>query len=372
MEAYLLGGDDQFSYTGEGTLGGPDTVPPDLLVDLGAGNDSFTVSARLELHDPPAEHAWHIDILAGAGNDRVESDIESSMALAETVNLGLGDDVFNALWPHWETDVATPEQLTILGGAGADDIRVRYTYGLDPDMTGFPGLNSPVLVTVDGGDGADTILIQFDAQLYEPSDPGAPPLASYSSLATVVRGGAGADDIRVIYDFNPQPEPPGFPGIVLAGPISLSIDGGAGADTISVDVAHEPTGSSPAGEPGVVFDGAVSFDIRGGDGNDTMAVNVGPDPGDPTALEGGPAINFDRFRLRLDGEDGNDTVSATLNFNEQSTGSMDVQVLGGAGKDDLTLRAGRFPANFDLLLDGGDGIDTGHFTPNVQAVNCER
>ena len=79
------------------------------------------------------------------------------------------------------------------------------------------------------------------------------------------------------------------------------------------------------------------------------------------------------FRLLADGQDGSDTMTVELAFAPESLGAGAVQVLGGRGNDTITSRVGRFPATFDVLLDGGFGIDTVFYQgPDTRAINFER
>src|SRR5262249_39949831 len=114
--------------------------------------------------------------------------------------------------------------------------------------------------------------------------------------------------------------------------------------------------------------GALAFlALDGGGGNDTVRVtSKGKLDGALVAL--------------LSGGDGGDTVDAHITVDPGSTGHLAATVLGGAGDDNLDLivfdNSGPPPPSslgfVREILDGGPGIDTASFTPDVQASNYER
>jgi hypothetical protein len=405
IEADTRGGDDQVlvSLGGPDTIGDPDFLVPDVLVDLGAGNDAASIqidnpdfignpdllvavdagggydTVDIQIGNPDfidspdliGNPELRVAVDAGAGNDLVRIDFAGSVSTMTTVDLGKGDDVFASAFKCFTP--SNPHAMAVMGGTGQNRITVEQ---ICPPAIGYsPGdpLSAPDTLTIDGSLGTNVVEVKYDFDLMATPPDGTTP-AFTMPLLTSIRGGDHGDDIRVSYGitFGGSEGPP---DVILAAPITLDIDGAGGTDNIVVDVAHQP---GPLGEriPATfIFATPVAFDIRGGAGNDTMSVNVGP--GDPTALAGPAPINRGTFRLRLDGEDGNDTALVALTFNGQSTGSVDAQVLGGRGNDDLTLGiggVGGFPVFFPVFatIDGGDGIDTAHHTANVRVVNCER
>jgi hypothetical protein len=76
---------------------------------------------------------------------------------------------------------------------------------------------------------------------------------------------------------------------------------------------------------------------------------------------------------------GNEIIAVLLESPERKifpfpVDSVHVSVLGGAGRDQLTLLTDAFFSHLgagDLLVDGRDGFATATVTPNVSAMNCQ-
>ena len=131
---------------------------------------------------------------------------------------------------------------------------------------------------------------------------------------------------------------------------SVNLLGGAGSDHITL-----------AGSNHIAASGQSFVNIDGAAGDDLLSFSYN-----------GALVNG-QFHLTTDGGIGNDVIVAILILDPRSTGTVDAQVLGGRGRDDLTLEIYGCPEDHTTaLIDGGDGIDTAHFTPNVRVVNCER
>ena len=184
IEVMTGGGDDVFTYSSAGPtgLGGPDTGPAALAVDLGAGNDAadFTVGGR---EPPPIP--WRATVIGGAGNDTIR---------------------VNCAFDPSDLRVGGPISIGVDGGAGNDTIR----FSLLPAGGARPVLAGPLTVRLDGGAGND--VVRADVAL----DP-----RSTGRLDVRLDGGSGNDDLT--YN-GPTSLPPGS---------ATLIDGGEG-----IDLAH--------------------------------------------------------------------------------------------------------------------------------------
>jgi hypothetical protein len=286
IEVLTGDGNDTVSYQvgGPDLIGDPSDRPADLMVDLGQGNDRLSIMVNLPDFQPAdPTPPWNVNVQGGDGNDLVQTNIQTSVPVHMTVDLGSGINTTRMIWGI-PTHTLTGDQLTIRGGSGND-----------------------------------TILVEYCAETGGSVNPGDPPMVIDTPLVTTITGGAGQDDIRVLYELDT------LSGVVFNAPIALSVDGGAGDDTIS-----------------------LAF-------------------GDPSMPS--PVLN-NLFQMRLDGGAGNDTVAADLYFASNSQGLVDALVRGGLGNDDLTLNIYGIgdPDLILALIDGGGGIDTFHHTDNVQVI----
>jgi Ca2+-binding RTX toxin-like protein len=182
---------------------------------------------------------------------------------------------------------ATIDSIAVTGGPDANDIDLKGV-----NATAFPLLTS---VTVDGGDGNDTI--------------------NGSQLADVLDGGDGDD--HIIGDDNPQGT-------------RDDVRGDAGDDTM-------------------VWNPGDDDDINeGGDGDDTVEVNGGGGPEDfqvkPSSVAG--RVSFDRTGPTPPGP-----------FNIDIGTSEHLVLNAGSGDDIVNSDAGLDALGFALDIDGGDGND---------------
>jgi hypothetical protein len=141
----------------------------------------------------------------------------------------------------------------------------------------------------------------------------------------------------------------------------------------------------------------LGLDFRGGNGKNTLVFDTmpGADVGRfaqlDVSLDGGPRNDIIQaaydgelrglFSLDAQGEAGNDTLSADLNFEGTSDGTMLGTLPGGAGgldgdrgNDRLSLAVHGTPGpKVRLAVDGGRGVNTCHVEgPVEQVLHCQR
>jgi hypothetical protein len=170
---------------------------------------------------------------------------------------GNGDTAVQFVSPAGATTTPLPDLDLSLGSA-------RNTFDLTAVFSANPFLNAPWVIKIatsgagSGTPSADTIhtniigavpvneTIRFgnavNRAIIERHNVGPANLPEQVS----VTGGLLENDIRVIYDFNPQPEPPGFVGQ----PISVMIDG-PGTDGIIINWSFQPSSPGSPGNPPV-------------------------------------------------------------------------------------------------------------------------
>jgi hypothetical protein len=329
IQVTAAGGDDVVSCAMRPTLRPgellPMVRPADLLIDLGRGDDAFTLTADVRGIENPTARPWSINVSAGDGNDQMRANIQGSMPVQMTMDGGNGSDLVEDDFQDVE-HMPVPSTFNLLGGADDDQIIVHQGF---VGQTGPGPINAPITVNIDGGTGSD-VIEAVDTFVPPPDDPAQPAVLNIPLLINIT-GGDGADNIAVRYFTNDLPGPP--PELRIAAPIQLNVDGGMGNDAIAVTF-----GQSASQE-----------------------------------RKWAPVMNS-LFQMRLDGGDGKDAVSAFIWFDSQSTGQSDVQVLGGRGNDDLTLDVSGIgnPVLLTALIDGGAGLDAAHHTDNVRVINCER
>ena len=245
---------------------------------------------------------------------------------------------------------ATIDSIAVTGGPDANSIDLKGVTG-----TAFPLLGS---VTVDGGDGNDTI--------------------NGSQLADVLDGGAGND--RIIGDDNQQDTFDVMRGGVgddtlvwNPGDDDDTNEGGAGDDTSEVNGGgkeqFEVKPSATSGrvlfervQPDATFGAPFKVDI--GEDTERLDLNAGAGEDIVNSAAGLDALSF---ALDIDGGDGNDTIDggdgADLlsggNGNDRLTGDDNPQntrdvVRGDAGDDTMVWNGG----DDDDVNEGGADNDT--------------
>jgi Ca2+-binding RTX toxin-like protein len=336
------------------TGGGDDVVTIDTLVSVAGGTIDGDAGNDVLSGTPAAD-----TIRGGDGNDRVIGFRGNDPALAGgngndqlVWNNGDGTDVMDGDAGNDEIEVnGSPNagdaftinpngarvdfDRTNLGQFSLDVLAERMTLnglGGDDTMTGAAGLAPLILITFNGGVGADTL-----------------------------NGGDGPD-------------------LISGGEDNDTLGGGGGDDRILGDRGNDTMGGGD-GNDTLVWNNGDGSDVMNGDGgSDTVEVNGSPTAGDQFTLQpNGARARFDRISpgpfnldigsselLDLNGLDGDDSFSPTAgtegligalaldggagNDNLSGAASPDT-VSGGTGND--TLAGGGGP---DMVL-GGDGDD---------------
>jgi Ca2+-binding RTX toxin-like protein len=240
--------------------------------------------------------------------------------------------------------------IDVNGGPGGNDINLAGV-----NATDFPALADGTDVTVDGGEGNDTI--------------------NGSLLADHLEGGGGDD--RIISDDSQagsRDELLGEGGndtmVWNPGDDDDDNDGGAGSDTVEVNgggggeqfevkpsavntggARFERTGPTPPGPFNIEIVSAETLDLNANGGDDTLTTANG-------ALGIGLDIDGGDGNDTLDGGDGPDVISGGNNDDRiigdnNAAGTRDVS-RGDAGNDTLVWN----PGDGDDLSEGGDGSDT--------------
>jgi uncharacterized delta-60 repeat protein len=309
-----FGGDDVVRYQGGSPAAAwsPDGRPADLVVDLGAGNDHLILDAYGPGRHLPAERPWRIAVTAGQGDDRLDADVQGSVPLQMTADMGDGND---------RADVILSDD-TLVG-------------------------SSATTIALDGGNGDDKLGVQI---LF-------PVFLGPATLAVAVLGGRGNDQLTV-----ESADPSGDLYGLDRAQFNVTAAGGDGQDRIQVRVGN----FNQPPDPDLRLD--WNLVVTGDGGNDTIDV-VARNVLVAAGLDGSMPV---AFRLLAGGDDGNDVVSANLFFDPRSNARVDAQVLGGMGNDDLTLNIyGLDPDWISALIDGGPGHNKAHHTDNVRVINCE-
>jgi N-acetylneuraminic acid mutarotase len=345
VEIHTGGGADSVRYAVAGGTG----RPADLMVDLGTGTDTFSLSALPAVQDLGSGRPWQIDVHTSGGNDQVRADIQGLVPVRMMVALGDGTNSVDLAFDQIQ-HLPVGSDVTVQGGAGNDNIAVTASFKPESDPPASPRAgNGPLKVTVNGGLGDDDIRVIYG---FNPQpDPPARGIHFNTPLFTSVDGGPGNDDIRVIYGFNPQPDPPALP-VNFDAPISASINGGPGDDNIADIFSFNPQPDPPA-TPSVNINAPITLETHGGDGADSIESIVGfnPQP-DPPAFS---AVNINApLTVNTDGGDGPDDIRVIYGFNPQPDppatpplvgihAAVTLNVNGGGGGDSIAARVGFNP-----------------------------
>jgi Ca2+-binding RTX toxin-like protein len=241
----------------------------------------------------------------------------------------------------------TITSIDVNGGPGANAISLTGVIAAD-----FPNLTS---VTIDGGDGNDTI--------------------TGSDRADVIDGGGGQD--RIVGDNNPagtRDDSRGGAGddtmVWNPGDGDDINEGGDGADTVEVNGGGgaEQFTVIPSATPGrIAFDrsaqsagGAFSVDV-----GTSERLDMNANAGDDTFTADG-ALAALSFALDVDGGDGNDNIDGGDGADLLRGGGGDDRIAGDDNplntRDDARGEAGNDtmvwnPGDDDDINEGGDGID---------------
>jgi hypothetical protein len=335
---------------------------PEFVVraDLGAGNDTFDAvlqqppepdrPGEVQPPEPDAPAGLSIEVLGDTGDDQVNVtlfDILSDTAVR--VDLGAGDDTFQgtvAIADLGGSVGPAPTQIDpgnfsvnmdVFGRAGRDVLGLQVG-GPAPHV-----LNSDLTVNFDGGDGADTALIDvtnaavngamsLTMNLGAGNDIAA--LNAYNvafdaDVVTNVNLGGGGDNAMIIYG-----------NVALNADAVTNVNGNDGGDTVGVVVIG---GNVAAGA-------SLAVNVDGGGGGDALSIGGIM----PCWLPGS------RGHIGLAGDGGNDTIDASLVFPDPAGGEVGIIIIGGFGDDQI--RADIMPCAVpggvvDVMIAGDDGND---------------
>ena len=323
---------------------------------------------------------------AGGGNDIITAGNGLANLIQLTLDGGEGND----------TITGGDGNDTLIGGAGDDQI---FGQAGNDRMIWNPGDGSDLL---EGGDGNDTAevngggaaetftvaangtRVRFDRTSTNP----APFFLDIGTTENLVLHAGGGNDVITA-------------GNGLANLIQLTLDGGEGNDTITggdgndtlIGGAGDDQIFGQAGNDRMIWNPGDGSDLlEGGDGNDTAEVNGGGAAETFTVAANGTRVRFDRtstnpapffldigttenlvlhagggndvitagnglanlIQLTLDGGEGNDTITGGDGNDTLIGGDGNDTVVGGRGKDTALLGNG----NDVFTWNPGDGSDT--------------
>jgi Ca2+-binding RTX toxin-like protein len=276
--------------------------------------------------------------------------VNSTANDAITITSVGGQVKVNGADPDGAVNSADITAIDVSGGPGANNINLAGVNGTD-----FPALADGTDVTVDGGEGNDTI--------------------NGSLLADHLEGGNGDD--RIISDdsqLNSRDELLGEGGndtmVWNPGDDDDDNDGGPGSDTVEVNgggggeqfeikpsavnpggARFERTGPTPPGPFNIEIVASETLDLNANGGDDTLTTASG-------ALGIGLDIDGGDGNDTLDGGDGPDLIAGGIGDDRivgdnNALGTRDVS-RGDAGNDTLVWN----PGDGDDVNEGGEGTDT--------------
>ncbi len=281
-----------------------------------------------------------------AGNDTIRAvsaagahfDIAAGSVAGPDINLGDGDDSFNAAFSGSTTSATN---AVVLGGNGSDTITVS-------------GAADAAISRVAGGNDADLITLQGTATYSAVGAGAGNDTIEVSGVTTLAAGatlGLGKGDD------------------LLSGAVTIStgagIIAGAGADTITIDALAGLTGTFVNGDSTVEGGAADVITIgsqgnlsivRGKDGADTISITnlsgeatvAGNDGADVITVSG---TFFDDAEIR--GGKGHDAIT----LDEADLNTISGDIIGGAGHDTITF-ADVVVNNGLITVEGAAGIDS--------------
>jgi Ca2+-binding RTX toxin-like protein len=309
----------------------------------GAGNDHLVAGQGKTLLQggdgddllEAVQATTNFDILldGGAGNDTFRVGAWSSVAKPVIATGGAGQDIFEAGVLYIVNDFQT--------GAGGDLIDLaKALTGMPPSVTPFA--NGTLKLVQDG---VYTVL-----QLFSNGPNGGYTIVL--ALKDVQTGALKAENFVQRVDL---PAIPSLPGITVTGTAANdTIDGGAGADTLSggpgYDFIHGREGNDVldgGADPDILFGDEGDDTLSGGGGNDYLAGNAGSNS--LFGQDGDDSLNADSLGNNLlDGGAGSDNLQG---------GAGNDTLIGGAGNDILSVSTYQGPNNRRVSAAGGDGDD---------------
>jgi hypothetical protein len=327
IEVLTGAGNDRMSLL----LGGPDTGPQPQLFNTaltvnfdGGGGDN---TASIEIQNVVVNAPMSLSYDGGLGDEAiivVYRDVAANAPMTQAVNTGGGDDNAMIIYGNVAFNADTTTNVNLGGG---DDVAALNAYNV--------AFNADVVTNVMGGGGGDTVGFVIDGGN----------VAAGASLAVNADGGGGGDTVGIVIEGS---------NVAAGASLMVDVDGGGGADTVGIIISGGT----------VARDALLEIEVHGGDGADVLRFStVG------LLVDG-------EFVWCQDGGDGNDVIDARLDLDPDSHGMVNAEVMGGAGDDDLTLGISGLggPDTFQALVDGGAGFDTAHVSRVLLpfVFNCEQ
>lgn len=390
----IEGGDGDDNLAGDDRIGGLSGDPGDDTIDGGAGNDYLTGEWDsdsllgglgddiLEARHEPGGDAGRDTLLGGDGNDRillqaVHSTTPGWNPLVEaTADGGAGIDSVHILFPGVLDDLLIDLRELWHGGTGI--VRQR---GITSSLVNFEAI-----IAIEGGYGADTILVGDMAGTFIRGQQGDDLIVGGRDTAAGtgwddnLNGGVGSDTLLAYEGNDTLTET----GETIAGSSDL-LRGGLGDDLFQFGTSGAASASTAVGRgqegddsflvrnfvgylDGGVGTDSLDLDLRRMDGGVMLDLRSSAITGGGTYVAGGIAgviRGFEEFRLRT--SDGNDKVLlGDIGMAVQTRRGADT-VIGGGGAD--TLDGGGADLAQTLLGRGGDDVVQGGAAADILAGN---
>ena len=356
----------------------------------GAGNDMLIDSSNLNAVVSGGDGTDTFDSEIDGGGSSVinldgksDSGLESTDTLEvdtdiETIGVGLngndvgGNWVINGNSAANNIDINVEGSVTVNGGDGNDTIFVGDG-STDPnfggeafsaDVTCGSGNNDVTVLaseaTLNGGSGDDTLTAYNGHDILISGGGGNNVLyvAGPAVDNATINGGTGNDTITTAEgDFLNITGGSGSNVISVGGgdssepdvvdPYSVTITGGAGGDTITGS-AFYATINGGSGNDSINYDGQDGLDIEAGNGNNTI-----------TAASG---------HLLVNGGSGNDVIRDVTQSVFDSAGNPTATLNGGAGNDTIYADRSDGETGYPDMIDGGADTDTAYIDPRYDTV----
>ena len=289
-----------------------------LSLDTGAGNDT----ARCSLFDAFST----VSATMGAGNDSFTMKHRGELHL--TADMGDGNDTFSASADgSFSNTAGTPPPF-------ASSIFLKYTGGLGNDSAKLSFFDVFTDVSLDQGAGNDDTYLKYELSA---SNAFAPPAGVAADCRLSLVGGDGNDTATLITN---------CPYMPTARACVLSLDMGAGSDSVQLDSATTGTPSAQ------VQASSIYIKLDGGAGNDTARLNFFDVF---TGVSSDMGAGSDALYLKLDGIKGESLVNSSLGAGNDT---FSLTANSSADHKGYVAPVGTSPDALFIKIDGGDGNDS--------------
>jgi hypothetical protein len=325
-------------------------ILPDLSFNFGGGHNTFNLTADVSRKSPGP---WTINVVSGTGIIDLHSDIIGAVPvnLAATLVGGTNQATFAF---HNIAQLSSPENIRINSVSGVNNISVFYDTVL-PFIVGTRR-SSPIVVDVNSR-GTDTVNIGYD---FHPTE--RMPATFNVPLETTFHGD-GYANLNVSYKFFAA-QPGSDNGIIaILAPITLKVSGtGVHSTDVNFDSGYAPLDDAHSI---VEIDSPLTFDINGNNRGSLVGLMVG----DSNQSDNPELMRNASLDVRLTGGSSADTISGVIALAQGNKGSVNANVFGGSGNDNLTLDV-YCPEDVSVaaLMVTGPGQDTVQHTNNVRVI----